>query len=262
MRRRTRIALSVACGVLAMMLAATYADAAQQEAEAARAEALERYGGEVASLVVAKRGLTAGDVLSQSDVEVREWLVDLAPGGAVSNLDDIVGMRLTSAVAAGSPLCEVDFAGTEGTLEVPEGRVAVSVKLTDKTGVTASLARGSRLLAYEVREGGTSLISGDASVVGSASGGAGSSSLTIAVAPSVVARVLAASSEGTLRLVVPAQDVDEGELSGSVTEVPAETGTEAQAATEAGAEAGGESGPGAPSEAAQPAGDAETGGGE
>ena len=78
----------------------------------------------------------------------------------------------------------------------------------------------------------------------------------------MVARVLAASSEGTLRLVVPAQDVDEGELSGSVTEVPAETGTEAQAATEAGAEAGGESGPGAPSEAAQPAGDAETGGGE
>lgn len=254
MRRRTRLALSVACGVLAMLLAATYADAAQQEAEAARAEALERYGGEVASLVVAKKGLSAGDVLSQSDVEIREWLVDLAPEGAVSNLDDVVGLRLASAVAAGSPLSEVDFAGAEGSLEVPEGRVAVSVKLTDKTGISSALPAGSRLLAYEVREGKTTLVTGDASVVGASSGTAGSSSVTVAVSPSVVARVLAAGADGTLRLVVPAEDVGEGELSGAVTDVP----------SEAVGDAGGGSAQGAdgPADEARPAEASEAEGGE
>lgn len=211
MRKKSRVVLSVACGAFAVALSVAYADAAKGEAEAARAEALERYGGEVTSLVVARTGLSAGDVVSQADVEVREWLSDLAPEGALGSIDDVVGYRLTSAVAAGSPLSEVDFAALVGTLEVPEGRVAVSVHLSDKTGVTGPLAAGSRLLAYEVGESGPALISGDVTVVGtgvqSSVQTSSASTLTLAVEPDDVTRVLMAAADGTLRLAVPAEGV-------------------------------------------------------
>lgn len=237
MRKRARIAASVACGAVAVALSVAYADAAKGEAEAARAEALARYGGEVTNLVVARSGLSAGDIVSQSDVEVREWLVDLAPTGALSSVDDVVGLRLTSAVAAGSPLSEVDFAGADGSLEVPDGRVAVSVHLNDKTGVTGPLAAGSRLLAYEVTAEGPSLISGDVTVVGTSSLSAvqvsSADSLTIAVVPEDVTRVLAAGADGTLRLAVPAEGVGSNDAEGEET-----TSVEAEPAQTAGGEEG------------------------
>ena len=215
MRRRTRLALSAACGTLAVLLAAAHADAAQHEAEVARSEALERYGGEVTSLVVARDTLFAGDVVGQSDVEVREWLVDLAPTDALDGIDDAVGLRLTSAVAAGAPLSTVDFAGNDETLEVPDGRVAVSVRLTDETGVSATLPSGSRLLAYEVGKSGTALIAGDVMLVAASLGTqvAPGSTLTLAVDPRDVTQVLAAAADETLRLVVPASNVEAAALS-------------------------------------------------
>lgn len=243
MRRRVKFVLSAACGTLATLLALGHADAVRAQAESERSEMLERYGGEVTSLVVAREGLSQGDVVSESDVEVREWLAALAPEGAMTGLDDVVGKRLTSAVASGSPLSEVDFAGGTGAIQVPEGRVAVTVRLSEKTGVAADIAAGTRLLAYGVEDGVPQLISSDALVLGrvgehgEASTAASSSrELTVAVAPEAVMQVLAASASGGLRLVVPAEDIEgdgaravlsdaeanvEGEAPSSV---PAETG--------------------------------------
>ena len=216
MRQRARLAVSGICGVLAAVMAVGYADVARAEVEAERAQVLERYGGEVASLVVAREGLKAGEVVAEGDVEVREWLVDLAPEGALENLDDVVGLRLSSNVAAGTPLSEVCFASEDGALEVPEGMVAISVKPTDKTGVTADIAAGTRLLAYEVdKEGATRLLSSEVSVIAAGAAGAQGGSagvLALACAPEDVAQVLSASAAGTLRLVVPAADVDLGEI--------------------------------------------------
>lgn len=242
MRRRVKFVLSAACGTLATLLALGHADAVRAQAESERSEMLERYGGEVTSLVVAREGLSQGDVVSESDVEVREWLAALAPEGAMTGLDDVVGKRLTSAVASGSPLSEVDFAGGAGALQVPEGRVAVTVRLSEKTGVAADIAAGTRLLAYGVEDGVPQLISSDALVLGRegehGETGAASSSreLTVAVAPEAVMQVLAASASGGLRLVVPAEDI-EGEGAQAVlsdaeaavdgeapSSVPAETG--------------------------------------
>lgn len=216
MRQRARLAVSGICGVLAAVMAVGYADAARAEVEDARAQVLERYGGEVASLVVAREGLKAGDVVAEGDVEVREWLADLAPEGAIESLDEVVGLRLSSNVAAGTPLSEVCFAAEEGALEVPEGMVAISVKPTDKTGVTADVAAGTRLLAYEVdKDGGTRLLSSEVSALAAGAATAQGSSagvLALACAPADVARVLSASTAGTLRLVVPADDIDLEEI--------------------------------------------------
>lgn len=104
MRRRARIATSAACGVAAALLAMGGVQSARADVQRERSELLERYGGEVASLVIARRELASGSVVSESDVEQRDWLADLAPEGAFTSVGDIVGSRLTSPVAKGAPL--------------------------------------------------------------------------------------------------------------------------------------------------------------
>ena len=166
MKRRVRLATSAACGMLAMLLAAAAADSARAEVRSERAEVLERYGGEVTQLVVARRELPAGSVLAESDLEMREWLADLAPAKAVTSFDDVVGVRLAASVSAGEPLTELDVTAAEGAVEVPEGRVAVSVKIGDKSGVAADTPAGSRVLAYVSSASGVKLVSADVVVLG------------------------------------------------------------------------------------------------
>lgn len=233
MKRRVRLATSAACGVLAMLLAATAADAARAEVRSERAEVLERYGGEVTQLVVARRELPAGSVLAESDLEMCEWLTDLAPAKAVTSFDDVVGVRLAASVSAGEPLTELDVAATEGAIEVPEGRVAVSVKIGDKSGVAADTPAGSRVLAYVSSASGVKLVSADVIVLGtsgaSAYGGA-DGLVTLAVDPEHVTTILSAGADGSLRLALPADDVEfeeDGVTPVAPTSVPPVTGDEA-----------------------------------
>lgn len=256
MRRRVRLVASAACGIIAVMLAGAHADAARAQAREERAEVLERYGGEVTTLVVARRELARGDVVAEADVEEREWLSDLAPAGSIGSLDDVVGVRLTSPVASGAPITGLDFAKEEGSLDVPEGRVALSVRLGDRSGVAQDTAPGSRVLAYAATADGVRLISDDVQVLGMGSSASRVSdqAVTLAVLPADVTAVLGAGSDGTLRLAVPAHDVEArgGSVASAPTSVPALTtgeesaeapvettgvGTEATADSEASAEA-------------------------
>lgn len=211
MRRRVRLLTSAACGVLAVMLAVAYADSARAEVLAERALALERYGGEVTTLVVAKTSLSAGDLISESNVEEREWLTDLAPAGAITQLNSVVGTRLNSSVGKGEPLNEVDVEGTDGAIEVPEGRVAISVRLSDKTGIRQDVAYGSQVLAYRFVGDSLELITSDALVISNAAAATTSSSketICLAVLPSDVEAVFAASSDASLRLALPGSGVE------------------------------------------------------
>lgn len=242
MRRRSRLAISAACGGLAMLLSVAHADGVRAEVESERAAVLERYGGEVTSLVVARGRLSAGDVVSVSDVEVREWLADLAPEGALSSLDDAVGLRLSAPVAAGSPLTTVDFSSNGESLQVPEGRVAVTVRLADKAMLSGDVAPGTRLLAYEVTGEGAGLISADVTSLtasDAAARAASSQSMTVALVPADVTRALSAAASGTLRLAIPADDVGRSGDGGAQTpQTPAPT----VVAPEEGAEPEGQSG--------------------
>ena len=72
--KRFRVVLASAFAVLAMLLFWTYADHVRSEADRVRAEVLERYGGEVVMLAVARDGLEPGDVVSSANVQMREWI--------------------------------------------------------------------------------------------------------------------------------------------------------------------------------------------
>lgn len=209
MSLRFRILFSSACAVLAALLCAVCADSARAEAERARNEALERYGGEVVSLVVADEALEAGDVVTASNVSERDWVSDLAPADAITSMDDAVGRELTVPVSSGAPLTGLNFRDTSAMADIPSGHVAVSVPVTDRLGLGTGVEVGSRVVAYEAGESSSQLVADDVTVLTPPEGDGSMSrgSVTIAVLPEDVSEVLSASASGNLRLVQPADDV-------------------------------------------------------
>jgi pilus assembly protein CpaB len=205
MSGRFRVVLALACGTLAVVACLAYAERVRADAEQVRSEAMERYGGEVVELVVAEQALEAGDVVSERNVRVREWLADLAPAEALTSIDDLVGTSVSVPVAQGAPLTKLNFRTDDAVLEAPSGHVAVSVPLTDKLGVSREVAPGSNLIAYRTHEGSATLLASGLEVLSLV--GDRSTSIVLAVSPDDVALVLAASASGDLRLVVPADDV-------------------------------------------------------
>ena len=94
MSRRFKIVLSGAFALLAVVLCLAYGESVRAEEEARRQETLTRYGGEVVSLVVATSQLEEGQVISAGDVAKRDWVSDLVPEGAITNLDDAIGKKI------------------------------------------------------------------------------------------------------------------------------------------------------------------------
>ena len=93
------------CGALACAACVfAYAQGVRGEADAARAEALARYGGEQLEVCVAKRDIAAGESVDASAVETRLWVADLLPAEAFRSSDDVVGKKASSTILAGEVL--------------------------------------------------------------------------------------------------------------------------------------------------------------
>lgn len=212
MSSKARIAIALACAVLAVVASQAYAQEARRKEAQLRQETLDRYGGETVQLVVAAHRLEAGATITERDVALKEWVSELAPEGALMELDQAVGSTLTSNIAAGQVLTDLSIGSSDSSLEIPAGMVAVSFALTDKLGLVSGVDVGSRVFAYRVDEDGTQLVSGKVTVVSiHAEGGALSSSKTVTVAarPDDIPALLEAAAQGTLRLVLPATNVTE-----------------------------------------------------
>ena len=236
MSTRFRIILSAAFALLGVVSCLAYAETVRQEAERVRSDAIERFGGEVARLVVATQTLEAGEVITERNVRVRDWVSDLAPAGALVSLDDAIGREVRVPVAEGAPLTELNFRDESALSEVPSGHVAVSVPVTDKLGISRGVTRGAHVSAYAVSGDGPRLIASDIEVLSelaSSTGIVASQQITIAVLPDDVSEVLGASASGDLRLVIPADDVE-------VTTEVSDEATESEPPTEMSPEEGDE----------------------
>ena len=210
MGTRLRLVLALLCARAAGGAFVAYADGVRTEADRVRSEALARYGGEVVELAVATRTLEVGTDVGAGDVEMREWLADLAPEGAITSLDDVLGAEVTVPAAKGSAVTGLNFRGAASSADVPAGRVAVTIPVTDKLGIPREVAAGARVVGYRVGEGGSSLVAAEMVVISASvgQGMTGTQSVTVAALPDDVTALLAASSSGELRLVMPAEDVD------------------------------------------------------
>ncbi|MDD2588476.1 MAG: SAF domain-containing protein [Atopobiaceae bacterium] len=214
MGSKLRIVIAVACATLAVMACVTYADGVKAEAESVRSEAIARYGGDVVRLVVCTKALEAGDVVRESDVTSRDWLVDLAPAEACTDLEGIVGTTLTVPAASGAPLTALNFRESGSDLAVPAGCVAVTVPLTDKLSLARNVSAGSTIAAYRAKDDGSAVLLATGLEVLTALDASSTTTssrqqVTLAVPTDDISDVLAASASGDLRLVVPADDVDD-----------------------------------------------------
>ena len=95
-------------------------------------------------LLVAARALKAGTVLQAADVKTLPWPADQLPKGTFGAAEQVVGNTVFDAINEDEPVLATHLASarSSGGAGVPEGMRAVSVHVTDSTGVLALLRAG------------------------------------------------------------------------------------------------------------------------
>ena len=112
------------------------------------------------TLVVAAKPLKAGTVLQPSDVKTIPWVAPELPKGNFGKTDDVVGSTVFDAINEGEPVLESRLASTRsaGGAGVPSGMRAVSVHVSDSTGVLGLLRAGQIVDVQVVRGKTTDII--------------------------------------------------------------------------------------------------------
>lgn len=208
MKRNRSLVFGLACGLLCMACVGLYIASVNEQAEAARADALARYGGDQVDACVAKRDVAAGETITEADVEVRQWVVDLLPPGALTAAQDAVGKQASASILEGEVITEHRLGVTEASIEVPDGLTAVSVPARDVQAVGGALAAGMRADVYAIGSTETAKLASQALIVAtSASEGASSevSWITLAVVPSAVEELVSAAQNLDLYFVLPSE---------------------------------------------------------
>ena len=104
MRQTKSWIVGIACGALCAVCVFMYLQDAGAQVDAARAEALERFGGEQVEVCVAKRDIAAGEVVDASSFEKRMWVTALLPDDPLTQDSDVLGKQVTSTVLKGEVL--------------------------------------------------------------------------------------------------------------------------------------------------------------
>lgn len=198
---------ALACGLCCALCVAFYLASVRGEVDAARAEALERYGGDQVEVLVAKRDLAAGEVVDASAVVTKMWVADLLPDSAVTDASQIVGKRLGSNVIKGEVLCARRTEMSDSELAVPAGMAAISVPARPVQAVGGSVEPGMEVDVYATGPVSTTRLVSGALVLatsGTSEGGATSEWVTLAIAPERVQEVVAAAQNLELYFALPA----------------------------------------------------------
>lgn len=212
-KKRKSVILCVSCGFLCAVCVFIYTQSVRAEAEDTRNAALARYGGEQIEVCVAKRDIAAGEKIDSSCYELKLWLADLLPDDAVRNSNDILGKQLTSSIVSGEVITSKRFQDSAVSLEVPAGLSAVSVPAKDVSAVGGAINAGMHIDVYATGNISTSLIAHNVLVLAtSTTFSEGSSTsvtwITLAVEPSSVQELVAASQTTTLYFVLPSEEAE------------------------------------------------------
>lgn len=225
---------AVVCGLCCAVCVALYLASVRGEVDAARAEALERYGGDQIEVCVAKRDMAAGETVDASAIVTKMWVADLLPDGAVTDASEIVGKRLGSNIIRGEVICARRTEMTDSELGVPTGMAAISVPARPVQAVGGSVEPGMEVDVYATGPVSTTKLVSAALVLATSGaaegGGAGAAAewVTLAVAPERVQEVVAAAQNLELYFALPAVGAEETVEAGSAEEGSGEPATPAQ----------------------------------
>ena len=147
MRRNKTAAAGAICGVLCALCVLGYTQSVRGEAERARADALARYGGDQVEVCVAKRDIAAGETVDSGAIETRLWVADLLPPEAVRQTSEVVGSKASSTVLSGEVLSARRFGAASAAIDVPDGKVAISVPAKDVQAVGGAVSAGSSVFS-------------------------------------------------------------------------------------------------------------------
>lgn len=208
MSRNFRIIFSCACALAVGVVFLSYAHSVQARFAAQRSELLAKYGGDIVRIAVATHTIEAGKPIEAADIVLRDWVSELAPQQAITRIDDIIGKSVSVPVCAGMPLSKFNFREAGQSLSVPQGMVAISIPLSEKLGLSPHVQAGTKLAAYTSNADSTQRITSEILVLATSDGQAfANGMLTLAVPEMEVEKILAVSSRGELRFVVPAESL-------------------------------------------------------
>jgi len=99
------------------------------------------------TLVVAAKALKAGTQLKAEDLKTIPWPVEQLPSGFYGTVDQVTGVTVFDPIGEGEPVVASHLATVQsgGGAGVPEGMRAVSVHVTDSTGVIGFLRAGQKV---------------------------------------------------------------------------------------------------------------------
>lgn len=210
MRASKTTVAGLACGLACALCVGLYVVGVRAEVEEARAEALERFGGDQIEVCVAQRDLAAGEIVDGGAVATKLWVADLLPDGAITDVSQIVGRRLGSSVIKGEVLCEQRTEAAESALNVPTGKAAISVPARAVQAVGGSVEAGMLVDVYATGPVSTAKLVAGALVLATSASGEGASGtaewVTLAVDPERVQEIVAAAQNLELYFALPAEE--------------------------------------------------------
>lgn len=209
MKRNKSLIAGIVCALLCAFCVFAYTGSVKANAEAERAETLERFGGEQVEVYVATRTISPGEMVDARSAETRLWIADLLPEGSVHDLATVAGKKATAAIYEGEVITEYRFDTASSNLTVPEGFVAVSVPAQEVNAVGGAVMVGSRINIYAAGAQATELIGENILVLATSSLASDSLTststdwITIAVSPESVQQIIAATQTTKLYFSLP-----------------------------------------------------------
>lgn len=143
MNRQGAIALGVALFValIAVIAVNSFLSSAQQDGDTQTKSA------QLTRIVVASQAIEFGKPLTNTNTRLADWPAGTIPTGAFTNLADAQRNRIAlQAIAAGEPILAARVTGSDGratlATALPAGMVAISIPISDVTGVAGFVRPG------------------------------------------------------------------------------------------------------------------------
>ena len=130
MNQRTRLIVSMACGLLAAVSLALFLQQTATASERAKVQLLNRFGGTTATILVANKTIHAGEKITESALAAQEWPSILIPEDPIlkSESNKAIGHSANSTILVGEPIRIGRIDETVSILEtVPLGMQAITI---------------------------------------------------------------------------------------------------------------------------------------